>query len=89
MAPSSTRRRLCAAALGSVGALLAGSALAQTALQQPQRLVDVVEVSDHDDQVDLAIQFNCSMRYLTHVPASEGADAARSCCRHRTRSDIM
>src|SRR5437899_209930 len=74
MAPSSTRRRLCAVALGSVGALLAGSALAQTTLQQPQRLVDVVEVSDHDDQVALAIQFNCSMRYLTHVPASEGAE---------------
>jgi len=89
MARSNTRRQLCALALGSLSALLAGSALAQTAMQPPQRLVDVVEVTDHDDQVDLAIQFNCSMRYLTHVPASEGADAARSCCRHRTRSDIM
>ena len=72
MARSNTRRQRCALALGWMSALLAGSALAQTAMQPPQRLVDVVEVTDHDDQVDLAIQFNCSMRYLTHVPASEG-----------------
>ena len=88
MARSNTRRQRCALALGWMSALLAGSALAQTGLQ-PQRLVDVVEVTDHDDPVDLAIQFNCSMRYLTHVPASEGADAARSCYRLRARSDIM
>ena len=41
---------------------------------QPTRLVDLVEVSAHDEQIDLAVQFNCSMRYVTHLPASEGSD---------------
>jgi hypothetical protein len=38
------------------------------------RFVDVIELSDHDDQADITIQFNCSMRYITHLPASEGAE---------------
>jgi hypothetical protein len=36
--------------------------------------VDLVEVNAHDEQIDLAIQFNCSMRYVTHIPASEGSE---------------
>jgi len=36
------------------------------------RLVDMVEVLDHEDQVDITVQFNCSVRYITHLPASEG-----------------
>ena len=36
--------------------------------------MDVIEVSDHDDQADIAVQFNCSVRYLTHLPASEGVE---------------
>jgi hypothetical protein len=38
------------------------------------RFVDVIELSDHDDQADITIQFNCSVRYITHLPASEGAE---------------
>src|SRR5690349_6799175 len=41
---------------------------------QPNRLVDIVEVNARDEQVDLAVQFNCSMRYVTHLPASEGSE---------------
>src|SRR5438445_684802 len=37
----------------------------------PGRLVDIVEVTDHDEQVDISVQFNCSVRYVTHLPASE------------------
>ena len=40
----------------------------------PGRLVDMVEVSDHDEQVDINVQFNCSVRYITHLPASEGSE---------------
>jgi tetratricopeptide (TPR) repeat protein len=40
----------------------------------PGRLVDIVEVTDHDDQVDITVQFNCSVRYVTHLPASEGSE---------------
>jgi hypothetical protein len=40
----------------------------------PSRLVDLVEVSAHDEQIDVAVQFNCSMRYVTHLPASEGSE---------------
>jgi tetratricopeptide (TPR) repeat protein len=36
--------------------------------------VDIVDVADHEDQVDLTVQFNCSVRYVTHLPASEGAE---------------
>jgi hypothetical protein len=38
------------------------------------RFVDVIELTDHDDQADITIQFNCSVRYITHLPASEGAE---------------
>ena len=37
-------------------------------------MVDIVEVTDHDDQVDISVQFNCSVRYMTHLPASEGVE---------------
>ena len=40
----------------------------------PGRLVDIVEITDHDEQVDITVQFNCSVRYVTHLPASEGSE---------------
>jgi hypothetical protein len=40
----------------------------------PGRLVDLVELNDHDDQADIIVQFTCSLRYLTHLPASEGRE---------------
>src|SRR5438552_15525219 len=33
---------------------------------------NVIEVNDHEDQVDLTMVFNCSMRFITSLPASEG-----------------
>jgi hypothetical protein len=38
------------------------------------RFVDVIELTDHDDQADITVQFNCSVRYITHLPASEGTE---------------
>src|ERR1700757_4733969 len=64
--------RLLAAA--SVTVLATGLVHAQIGTAGPGRLVDIVEVNDHDEQVDISVQFNCSVRYVTHLPASEGAE---------------
>jgi hypothetical protein len=55
-----------------LAALGAGGAFAQFPLSGPARLVNVIEVNDHEDQVDLTMVFNCSMRFVTSLPASEG-----------------
>jgi hypothetical protein len=54
-------------------ALGVGVASAQLA-SGVQRLVDVIEVSDRDGQVDLTVVFSCSMRFVTNLPASEGKE---------------
>lgn len=71
MRHSGTERWPLRLALMTLGALGAGSAAAQVSLG-PARLVDVVEVNDHEDQVDLTVVFNCSMRFINNLPASEG-----------------
>ena len=42
--------------------------------QPPGRLVDVIDVDEHDNQVDITLQFTCSLRYAGHSPASEGPE---------------
>src|SRR5438876_2040006 len=74
MPRSSTERWLRRLALASLAALGAAGAFAQTPLAGVRRLVDVIEVNDHEDQVDLTMVFNCSMRYVTSLPASEGKE---------------
>ena len=56
-----------------IGSLVAGAAWAQIG-NGPSRIVDLVELNDHDDQADIAVQFNCSVRYITHQPATEGKE---------------
>ena len=65
-------RRLATLALISWSTLTGGQALAQIPVQPPARLIDVVEVDDHDSQVDITVSFTCSMRYVTHLPATHG-----------------
>jgi SPOR domain len=74
MLRSSAERRLLRLALASLAALSAAGAFAQTPLAGVRRLVDVIEVNDHEDQVDLTMVFNCSMRFVTSLPASEGKE---------------
>lgn len=63
------------ASLVLIGSLLAWcTAWAQIGGNGPSRIVDLVELIDHDDQADIAVQFNCSVRYITHQPASEGKE---------------
>ncbi len=47
-------------------------AQAQMVPLTPLRLMNVIDVSEHEDQVDLAILFNCSMRFVSAIPVSEG-----------------
>ena len=59
--------------------LLAGlgcgpAAVAQFQSSGPGRFIDLVEVTDHDDQADIVVMFTCALRYLTHQPASEGKE---------------
>jgi hypothetical protein len=43
--------------------------------QIPGRLVDVIDIDEHDNsQVDITLQFTCSLHYSGHTPASEGPE---------------
>jgi hypothetical protein len=67
-----TRRLASVLALAWLAALAwAAPAAAQVG---PGRFVDLVELNDHDDQADILVQFTCSLRYLTHQPATEGKE---------------
>ena len=72
MRRSEAWRRAATLAIVSWGTLMGRPALAQLSAQPSGRLVDVVEVDQHESQVDITVSFNCSMRYLTHLPASRG-----------------
>jgi hypothetical protein len=74
MRPSSARGVGGLLAFAALSTSLSGTALSQIGGATAARFVDVVEVTDHDDQADLAVQFNCSVRYVTHFPATEGTE---------------
>ena len=59
--------------MGLLAALGVGVASAQLT-SGPQRLVDVIEVSDREGQVDVTVVFSCSMRFVTNLPATEGKE---------------
>jgi len=59
--------------MGLLAAFAAGGALAQIPAG-PNRLVDVIQVDEHDNQVDVTMVFSCSMRFVTNVPANEGRE---------------
>jgi hypothetical protein len=61
--------RLLLAALAVLGA---SPAAAQFSGAPPNRLVSVIDVAPHDDQVDVTMVFNCSMRFVSNLPVSEG-----------------
>ncbi|HZC85862.1 MAG TPA: SPOR domain-containing protein [Steroidobacteraceae bacterium] len=70
---SSVERRLRWLVMGLLAAFAAGGALAQIPAG-PNRLVDVIQVDEHDNQVDVTLVFSCSMRFVTNVPANEGRE---------------
>jgi tetratricopeptide (TPR) repeat protein len=73
MRRSSGEPRRCRVGLGLLAAFSLGVASAQIP-GAPQRLVDVIEVSEREGQVDLTVVFSCSMRFVTNLPASEGSE---------------
>lgn len=68
----SSIKSLLVAALLSISTT--GLAFGQIGSGGPGRFVDIVEVTDHDEQVDINVQFTCSVRYVTHLPASQGPE---------------
>ena len=53
--------------------LVSGSALGGLAQAQfAGRLIDILDASRHEDHININIQFNCTMRYITHLPANSG-----------------
>ncbi|HYL00654.1 MAG TPA: SPOR domain-containing protein [Steroidobacteraceae bacterium] len=71
---SSPARWLCRLLLLGAGLLAGAPAPAQVSARGPNRLVSVIDVSEHEDQVDLTMVFNCSMRFVSSLPASEGKE---------------
>src|SRR5581483_4278114 len=47
---------------------------ATQAIQAPSRLIDVIDIDEHETQVDITLQFNCSLHYAGHTPAREGPE---------------
>lgn len=68
----SIRRQLAGWVLILLGASLATSVRAQTSGSAPNRLVDFIDVTEHENQADINIQFSCSLTYVTHFPAAQG-----------------
>src|SRR5579864_8031565 len=73
MRSSRVERRLHWLLVGPLAACAAGGALAQISVG-PNRLVDVIQVDDHENQVDVTMVFSCSMRFITNIPANEGRE---------------
>ena len=75
MPRSSTRGAAASLGFALIATLGFGpAALAQITGAGPGRIVDVIEVEDHDDQADVVVQFTCSLRYITHQPAAESKE---------------
>ncbi|MBV8853203.1 MAG: SPOR domain-containing protein [Sinobacteraceae bacterium] len=47
---------------------------APLAAQAPARLIEVIDVDARESQIDITLQFNCSLHYAGHAPASEGSE---------------
>ena len=47
---------------------------ASATAQTPSRLIDVIDIDEHESQVDITLQFNCSLHYAGHAPAREGSE---------------
>jgi len=59
--------------MGPLAAFAASGALAQISAG-PNRLVDVIQIDDRENQADVTMVFSCSMRFVTNIPANEGRE---------------
>jgi hypothetical protein len=65
---------LVALAPGFAGAQMRGIGQPHLQPQGPSRLIDVIDIDERESQVDITLQFNCSLHYAGHAPASEGPE---------------
>jgi hypothetical protein len=66
---------LCALSISPlVSAQVRGIGLPQLQPQGPSRLIDGIDVDERESQVDITLQFNCSLHYAGHTPAREGPE---------------
>jgi len=65
---------LAALAPNGVSAQSRGLGPPQLQPQGPSRLIDVIDIDERESQVDITLQFNCSLHYAGHSPASEGPE---------------
>ena len=72
----STEATAARRASACVALLLAGLGGNAAFAQAPGRLVDLIEATPKERNVDVLVQFNCSVRYLTHSPLDLGSSAA-------------
>jgi tetratricopeptide (TPR) repeat protein len=72
MPRSSAERRASRLLLTALAVFGASTAAAQLTTAAPNRLVSVIDIAAHENQVDVTMVFNCSMRFLNSLPASEG-----------------
>ena len=72
--PGGKKRGCCRLWSTTLAVLALAFSWAAAHAQMVSRLVDVVDVDDHDTQVDITLQFNCSLRYAGHTPTSEGPE---------------
>src|SRR5258707_15241247 len=55
-------------------ALASIACAAITHAQSAGHLVELIDVAERSDHVNITVQFGCSMRYLSHLPASGGSE---------------
>jgi tetratricopeptide (TPR) repeat protein len=65
---------LTALAPGFVAAQGRGIGRPQLQPQGPAKLIEVIDIDERESQVDVTLQFNCSLHYAGHSPASEGPE---------------
>src|SRR5215469_10763161 len=73
MRRSGVERRLGWLVMGPLAAFAPGGALAQISATA-NRLVDVIQIDERENQADVTMVFSCSMRFVTNVPANEGRE---------------
>src|ERR1700759_4720183 len=55
-------------------AQIRGPTATQLQAQGPSRLIDVIDIDERESQVDVTLQFNCSLHYAGHAPANQGPE---------------
>ena len=60
--------------VGVISAQTPGLRPGTPVIPTPSRLIDVIDIDEHESQVDITLQFNCSLHYAGHAPAREGSE---------------